>query len=764
MPSPLVIPGVQVRTLFEPSPVLPGATGVLGIVGVTDRGPLTPTPVGNMGELLEIFGPATRFTMPEARTALANGVAQIVVARTEPGADPTPASLTLKDDDGEEVVILRARAEGPWANRLGVRVTQVKAGTGGGIRYVNLEVQYDGVVIETFNRLVMDEDSPDYLYDRINEGSRVLVALDPAFDAALPAPTGTATPTKFLPNAAATAATKLLNGTTIIATAKRAGRAGNLSSVIVRKAEPGFVLLDNAAQPKPSVDIARKTGVTDALKIKVTETAATATDPKKWTLTITRNGSAQPSIDFTKVDDLIEALKTNALVTATKLGGKPLAPQAETDLEERVDIDIVTEGQETRHYSNLSTPAAIIGLTDPEVTLSATTNVAPADLPDAGEYPLEGGQNQGPALPLLGATGQKPLLELRPASPDSTDLAVRIVPDKTTVAVVNLFVFRDSDIVESFFGLTMDPDDPNYIVGVLSGSATVRARDLFIRSRTQSLPAALPRPVKLDKGTPPLRTAYQDALVRLEAAEEVDLVIASVANQLGKAEAILVQGDVVAHCTNMADVARNRIGLGSITADENTDINLILDHADSVRSDHFILSAPAGSEAALAGLLGRQDYFQSPTFKTIAAPDTQLVPYSDAQLTQLVPASIAVVTKKRKVGVICVKGLLTSGRQINVQRTANKAVRDTKAIADKYIGLLNNDGTRNALRQQVIALFLQMERDGAIVPSTDGADPSFKVDVFSSTADFTNGIVRIDIALRPVRAIDYVYATLLVKN
>src|SRR5436305_2564453 len=158
-------------------------------------------------------------------------------------------------------------------------------------------------------------------------------------------------------------------------------------------------------------------------------------------------------------------------------------------------------------------------------------------------------------------------------------------------------------------------------------------------------------------------------------AEEVDLVIASVANQLDDAAVKKVQQAVVAHCTKMADVARNRIGLGSISVSENKDVKKILDHADDVRSDHFILSAPAGSEASLAGLLGLQDYFQSPTFKTIASPDTQLVPYTDAQLTQLVPANIAVVTKKRKIGTIVVKGLLTSGRQINVQRTADVAVR-----------------------------------------------------------------------------------------
>jgi len=61
-------------------------------------------------------------------------------------------------------------------------------------------------------------------------------------------------------------------------------------------------------------------------------------------------------------------------------------------------------------------------------------------------------------------------------------------------------------------------------------------------------------------------------------------------------------------------------------------------------------------------------------------------------------------------------------------------------------------------------MFLQMQRDGAIVPSVDGKDPAFAVNVYSTEADFANGIVRIDIAVRPVRAIDYIYATILVKN
>ncbi|HEY3697971.1 MAG TPA: hypothetical protein VGK97_01480, partial [Spongiibacteraceae bacterium] len=74
MASALIIPGVQVKTEFEPAPVLLGATGILGVVGVTDRGPTTPTPVGNFGEFIELFGPASRYTLPELRTAFANGV------------------------------------------------------------------------------------------------------------------------------------------------------------------------------------------------------------------------------------------------------------------------------------------------------------------------------------------------------------------------------------------------------------------------------------------------------------------------------------------------------------------------------------------------------------------------------------------------------------------------------------------------------------------------------------------------------------------
>ena len=180
MPSPLIIPGVQVKTVFEPSPALPSLTGILGVAGVTDRGPLIPTPVGSMGEFIDIFGPASRYSMPEVRSAFANGVSQMVISRTLPSRGQK-ASLDLLDDDGEKVATLIARAEGQWGNQVSVRASQVKTIGGKGIKYVNLDISIGGQTVETFNNLILDEDSPDYFFDRINNQSRVIVAEDPIF-------------------------------------------------------------------------------------------------------------------------------------------------------------------------------------------------------------------------------------------------------------------------------------------------------------------------------------------------------------------------------------------------------------------------------------------------------------------------------------------------------------------------------------------------------------------------------------------------------
>lgn len=761
MPSALIIPGVQVRTLFEPSPVLPGATGILGVVGVVDRGPLLPTQVGSFSEFLDTFGTASRYSMPEVRTAFANGVSRVVVARIVPGRGGK-ASLTLLDDDGEMVATLQARAEGTWGNRIAVRVTQVKALSGKGVKFVNLDVLFEGTVVESFNNLVTDEDSPNYFFDRINSGSRLLVAVDPLFETGLPQAVGAAD----LADADSRAAfvnLKAGGADVVHVEAKRLGKGGNLSAVKVSDGSAGLLLTGTGNAN--SVDIRARVKGADGTNIRVS-VAAVGADAINVTVTPAA-GAPRIRGPFKTLAEVVADFRNDPDLEAESKGAVLPSPIQATALKRRIDIDVITEGRDTATYAGLGDVDSIVAAVDPVVSFAALN--AATQLPDVNDgVNLTGGRSKGAAVALIGDNSNAPMLELVPASGARGKLSIALTRGISTIdhstGVVNLNVLVDGTVTETYADLTMDPDDDNYLPAVLLASGLVRAHDLIVRSKTTSLPRHMVRSAVMTGGTSPLTDDYQDALDRLESEESVDLVIGSAAAQLDDAGVRTVHQAVSAHCAKMADVARNRIGIGSVTPSETNAVPAMLDHANDVRSDYFILTAPTGMEGAMAGLLGLQNYFESPTFKNVLAPSSPPGSYTDSQLEKLITGNVVVINSRRNLGNIVVKGLLTSGRQINVQRTANKAVRDVKAISDKYIGLLNNEGTRNALLQQIVALLLQMQSDGALVPSVDGKDPAFGVNVYSTEADFANGIVRIDIAIRPVRAIDYIYATILVKN
>src|SRR5262249_49666872 len=154
-------------------------------------------------------------------------------------------------------------------------------------------------------------------------------------------------------------------------------------------------------------------------------------------------------------------------------------------------------------------------------------------LPDATTgMPLAGGRPSGPALMLIGDASSAPLLEIQPVSGAPAALALQVDRGISTIdnatGIVNLSVFVDDALTETFSNLTMDPDDANYLPATLQGSALIRGHDLFLPSRSTSMPRAVARPQPFTGGVSPLVDDYQSALDRLEQAEEVDLVMASV--------------------------------------------------------------------------------------------------------------------------------------------------------------------------------------------------------------------------------------------
>lgn len=256
---------------------------------------------------------------------------------------------------------------------------------------------------------------------------------------------------------------------------------------------------------------------------------------------------------------------------------------------------------------------------------------------------------------------------------------------------------------------------------------------------------------------------YQNALDALLEESDVDLVLAAVQDLSdgNKANVVSIYGAVISHCNNMSGDAKGRLGLGQVGA--GWSLATAKEVVSNLVSDRFVLVAPHGVVGAVAGLVGNLPYFQSPTFKALSGTGPLAKALKTEEQTELLKSWIVPVVTERGRGTIVLRGLTTDGDQISVRRVADRAVRTMKMIGDLFIGRLNNADGRGALKQKLIEALLQMQREGAIVPSTDGKDPAFKVDVYSSQEDFAKGIVRVDMAVRPVRAIDYIYATVLVQ-
>jgi hypothetical protein len=769
----LVVPGVSVETRFDVPPPLPARSGILGAVGVVDRIPEGDLrSVTSTQELLELYGPATRFSFPEVVAAIVNGVSEVVVSPVDPRSG-RPAELRLTDDEGEEVVILRARAAGPWGNELAVRVVRTLASDGRTIRRVSLEVLHQGRPIERHDNLIFRAGDDNDFFVTVNRDSGVIVALDPVFETDLPVADTSLVGFEDSGAQAATGQLRLGGAPLINLQAARPGAAGSRISVAVRAGRAGLVLMDSAGDPSLRVR-AREAGADG------TSFAVGVADDGAGGVTLEvqgAGGNVRSYPNQTAIAALVTALAADPDVIVDRLGNLLPEPTAgRVNLLPSVTVTVQEEGVRTVDFEDHTTAEALAEALDGDDALEATL-VGDADaLPDPGTanaFFLGGGRDAGPARRYSGQNNpDAAILELVPApGADAGRVRFRVGPgtlSNTVRIVVGLELESGFEEREAHDNLTMDPDSPRYLPQVLrEESGLLRGIDRFQRLGAAHFPASTFAPRRLQGGSAPALAAWRAAIDALAQEDAVDMVLAGLQGWRDtNLDGIAVQQALLGHARAQADNARPRIALGSIRPESNADVPAILDHAGQVADRRFVLVAPAGAEGAVAGLLGHLQYFMSPTFKTIASPGVPLHPYSDGELNRLLgpDGNVCVVLQRRGRGTICVKGIATDGFQISVVRIADRCVREVKKIADRFIGELNNDEQRGALRQMIVATFTQMERDGALVPSVDGSSPAFEVDVYASQNDAAAGIARIDIAVRPVRAIDYVYATIRVKN
>jgi hypothetical protein len=323
---------------------------------------------------------------------------------------------------------------------------------------------------------------------------------------------------------------------------------------------------------------------------------------------------------------------------------------------------------------------------------------------------------------------------------------------------------KREEVKESFKGLVTDPDHRNYLPKILESSTLVTAEvhpkddgSIKLPKETEKTPLA--------EGTDPDITKWQDAIAKLEGDADVDMVMASIPDSLYESDGNVdkINAEIKAHCEKMCDEAANRIGFGTVSSANNQMFDAVKEKSAILSSDRFVMIAPHGVAGAVAGRIASLPYYHSPTFKSLSGVTELEVDYSPPELRTLLGGNVLPVDLHKQRGFIVIKGITTSGEQISVTRVADHAVRGVKSIAPLFIGKLNTEDGRMTLKQKIVEFFIQMEKENAIVPKVDGTDPAFKVDVYSSPRDFALGNVRIDIAVRPVRAIDYIYVTIFVQ-
>jgi hypothetical protein len=309
---------------------------------------------------------------------------------------------------------------------------------------------------------------------------------------------------------------------------------------------------------------------------------------------------------------------------------------------------------------------------------------------------------------------------------------------------------------EVWDNLVVDPKSDSYIAAVLNkNSQLVSAKDLTKAGKPAKNPALVEETLSGGVTAQPELKDFEVALEALEVEADIDMVYACDCWD-PKVHAL-----IDAHCTNMSKDAKNRIGIGTAAPGES--VADIVKRTEVLASDRFVIVAPYGVAGAVAGLISKLNYYESPTFKPLTGIADLEARYTPSQLMKLLSAGVLPLEARRGRGIIVEKGISTSKEQISVTRIADHAVRGARNVCENFIGTLNTEGGRTALREKLTEFLLTMVREDAIVPSVDGTKPAFLVDVYSSQLDFAQGIVRVDIAVRPVRAMDYIYATINVQ-
>jgi hypothetical protein len=223
-----------------------------------------------------------------------------------------------------------------------------------------------------------------------------------------------------------------------------------------------------------------------------------------------------------------------------------------------------------------------------------------------------------------------------------------------------------------------------------------------------------------------------------------------------------------AHCQAASTDAIKRDRIAVVGSALGARLDQILGH--TLSSDRVIFVAPgvvrrdsaantsvtlpgAYAAAAVAGLLARVPAHVSPTNKTLTGVEALEQVYTRGQLGQLVENRVLALEQRE--GFRIVKGITTTDppfQQITTRRIVDFAKFGVRSAAEPYIGLLNNERVRGALRATINSFLTDMLNAEMLV--------SYELDVTATRDEERKGIARVTIVLRPVFSIDFIQVTI----
>jgi len=256
-------------------------------------------------------------------------------------------------------------------------------------------------------------------------------------------------------------------------------------------------------------------------------------------------------------------------------------------------------------------------------------------------------------------------------------------------------------------------------------------------------------------GEPASAEEYKNSLVQLEN-ELINLVLLAGQDVAKPEMATVLQG----HLNATAAIKRERIGLIGSGSDE---VSVIAGHP--LDSDRLILVAPglqispqvklsgAYTAAAVAGLLASLPVQASPTNKPLTISGLAKE-FSTSQLEKLVGNRVLAIEKRE--GFRVVKGITTATNsawhQITTRRIVDFAIYGVRSACDPYIGKLNNERVRGAMKATLDAFLTRMVQNEALI--------SYELAVTANRVQEIAGEAIVTMTLRPTFSIDFIKVTM----